>query len=862
VLLASLALLWAVASGPTRAETLTGTFADQQVVGELDKATIARFAPDGEVFVAAQDGLVDVFPNLTSTTPTQVINLGVGGTEEVYDEGDRGLLGMAVDPSYPSRPYLYLLFTYNAPPGLTAPVWSPIAEHACPTPPGPKEDGCTVSGRLIRITIDQTTHSAAPGSEVALIKDDWCQQFTSHSVGDLQFGPEGALYVSAGAGGDWGKSDYGQLGGAEGDMLTPANPCGDPSETSGPGPGIAGVTREEPPTAEGGMLRAQSFRRPADQPATLDGTIARVDPNTGEPLPSNPNFANSDLDRRRIVAYGFRQPFRFVLRPGTNPPDVWIADVGESTWEEIDDDPAPLEAPTRNFGWPCYEGKEKEPDASYTPPYTEFGLCTSLYAANTATEPVYAYKHSESVVAGDNCAVNKGGSISAIGFEYGGPYSSTYEHALFFGDYSRDCMWAMLPDTPTGLPDPNNLRLVFNGREEPSANPGAGYPVDIEVGPDKNLYYVNRNIGQLRRLSDTNFPTAVATADTPTGVGPLVMTFSSSGSQAPESEPTYHWDFGDGDSSDEAEPPPHTYASPGIYTATLTVTDKGNGNSDTTSILVTVDRPLHAAASADTTEGPGPLTVHFTGHKSTAPDSIAAYRWDFGDGTSAYTPDATHTYAAPGSYTAALTVTDPGHVPGMPIAATATVHVTVLAPVPLGSPVGALAPTVGAPGPTVGALVLGGARLESTRFAAAPSSALHRPIRHHGYTTGTTLRFRLSQNASVKLSFAKRIGRGKHARWVSVAARGVVVTCGEVARAGKRPRELCRHPASDHISIAAGAGADAYVLSGWVGGMALPPGSYRLTLRASAAAAVSAPENLSFVVAAAAIGSSTRKVDR
>jgi glucose/arabinose dehydrogenase len=55
-----------------------------------------------------------------------------------------------------------------------------------------------------------------PGSERVLV-EDWCQQFPSHSVGDLAFGADGALYVSGGDGASFNYVDHGQTG----------NPCGD-----------------------------------------------------------------------------------------------------------------------------------------------------------------------------------------------------------------------------------------------------------------------------------------------------------------------------------------------------------------------------------------------------------------------------------------------------------------------------------------------------------------------------------------------------------------------------------------------------------------------------------------------------------
>ena len=58
--------------------------------------------------------------------------------------------------------------------------------------------------------------------------------------------------------------------------------------------------------------------------------------------------------RGGIVAHGFRNPFRFTFRPGTN--ELWVGDVGWNEWEEIDRIADARRPASRNFGWPCYEG--------------------------------------------------------------------------------------------------------------------------------------------------------------------------------------------------------------------------------------------------------------------------------------------------------------------------------------------------------------------------------------------------------------------------------------------------------------------------------------------------------------------------
>ena len=166
---------------PAAASVTPPGFTDSVAIGGLTNPTAAVFAPDGRVFIAEKSGLIKVYDSLADGTATIFADLRT----QVYDFWDRGLLGLAVDPQFPARPYVYVLYTYDAVPGGTAPRWN----DACPTPPGATADGCLATGRLSKLTMGPAGTSI---NEQVLITD-WCQQYPSHSIGSLKFGPDGAL---------------------------------------------------------------------------------------------------------------------------------------------------------------------------------------------------------------------------------------------------------------------------------------------------------------------------------------------------------------------------------------------------------------------------------------------------------------------------------------------------------------------------------------------------------------------------------------------------------------------------------------------------------------------------------------------
>lgn len=591
-----LGLALSLATG-AQAATLPDGFRESIVFSGLSNPTSVRFAPDGRVFVAEKRGVIKVFNSLSDTTPDVFADLNVN----VYNFWDRGLLGMALDPQFPTFPYVYVLYTYDAEPGGTAPLWGTpgVYSDPCPTPPGPTADGCVVSARLSRL---EAAGNRVTGGEQVLI-EDWCQQYPSHSIGDLAFGRDGALYVSGGEGASFNFVDYGQDG-------DPLNPCDDPPA------GIGGT--QTTPTAQGGALRSQDLRtNPGGQnfdPVTLDGAILRINPDTGDAPSDNPLFGSSDPNARRIIAYGLRNPFRMEFRPGTD--ELWVGDVGWRDWEEINLIADVNDAVVENFGWPCYEGSGRQSgyDAA------NLNICENLYSAGPAAvkAPYHAYHHNNAVVAGDNCPVGSS-SISGLEFEFyeGNIYPIEYDGALFFADYSRKCIWSIFKGLDQ-RPDRGKIRPFVTG---------AANPVYLETGPGGDLFYVDFG-GTIRRIQYTagnQPPTAVATANPTSGVEPLTVRFDGTGSSDPDGDTlAYSWDLdGNGAFGDSTSPQPsYTYSQPGKYTVTLRVTD-GAGASDSAAVVINVgNTPPTATISkpvAGTTWRVGEV-IQFSGSATDAQD--------------------------------------------------------------------------------------------------------------------------------------------------------------------------------------------------------------------------------------------------
>jgi glucose/arabinose dehydrogenase len=299
---------------------------------------------------------------------------------------------------------------------------------------------------------------------------------------------------------------------------------------------------------------------------SLAGKIMHIDRN-GDGLSGHP-FCPGDTDLThvctKLYAKGLRNPFRFVLRPGNGPA---VGDVGWETYEELD----LMTAPGRNYGWPCYEG------LFHTSGYKDLSGCASEYAKEGGpladTLPDLTWVH-------DQAANFQGAVVAGPTYPSGGSYPSDYAGDVFFADYTQGYI--------------KRLKLDSSGNVT-SAVPFAtgAVPVDLELGPGNQLYYVDfgyatPGTGSVKRIVYTpgnSTPVPQADASPTYGPLPLTVSFSGAGSNDPDGDPlTYDWDFGDSAHSSQRDPT-HVFSTAGEYDVKLTVTDN-NGASATTTVRV------------------------------------------------------------------------------------------------------------------------------------------------------------------------------------------------------------------------------------------------------------------------------------
>ena len=149
----------------------------------LDHPMSIVFAPNGNVFVAEKRGVIMFYTSLADTTPQVFADLNTN----VHNYWDRGLMGLAVDPGYPARPYVYVLYAYNhiLGQGAAPPRWPSVRalvppgskyDDRCPNPPQGTADGCVISGRSVALDRPDGGDGVMIGDETVLV-EDWCQQY-------------------------------------------------------------------------------------------------------------------------------------------------------------------------------------------------------------------------------------------------------------------------------------------------------------------------------------------------------------------------------------------------------------------------------------------------------------------------------------------------------------------------------------------------------------------------------------------------------------------------------------------------------------------------------------------------------------
>jgi PKD repeat protein len=291
--------------------------------------------------------------------------------------------------------------------------------------------------------------------------------------------------------------------------------------------------------------------------------------------------------------------------------------------------------------------------------------------------------------ASDSAAVDKVIYLDSSGHLHFGVQNNATRQTIDSTGTYNDNTWHLATATYSGT----TARLYVDGEQVAS---GTDMPDNItfpgfwRVGGDQLLgwtsapssYYLKASIGQAAVYPSALSAATVAahytagTGATPVNVAPSAaftqscnaLACSFNGSTSTDSDGTiasYAWNFGDG-STATGVAPSHTYSTAGTKSVSLTVTDN-SGATNTVSKSVTVTSGANAAPTAAFTAACTALVCSVDGSTSSDPDgTIATYSWAWGDGTTsaATGPTSSHTFAAAGSYSITLTVTDNGGATG------------------------------------------------------------------------------------------------------------------------------------------------------------------------------------------------------
>ena len=581
--------------------------------GTFPFPTDLEFAPDGSLYIAEKGGRV-WFHDGTFKQNKPVLDL----RDEVNNNGDRGLLGLALHPGFapdggPSS-WVYLIYTVSPVPGQEL---------------GYDENGQYSFARVSRYRVQLTGGEvlAELGSRQVLlgnqlphgtVPDAIPSVHNSHTNGSLEFGTDGSLLVASGDSAHW---DLVDLGGndpeAFGDFVHPTT----------------GLHGPLPIVQNSGAFRAQDLR-------SLGGKVLRIDPETGDGYPSNPFFdGNPESNASRVWALGLRNPFRVALRPGTGSADpaagdpgvLYVGDVGHVDWEEID-----VVRGGENFRWPCYEGFEPSfVFLGHSHGANPLGL-PDCQAPNPGplTDPLVTYNHFDagllfpSGVHLDAQGTPQGGFAGGCligGVHYpGGEYPPEYDGRYFFADYNVGWIKTLETDGQ------DQVVALRDFADEAGAITGfAAHPL---TGDIHYLSFEDPGAGVVMRLAyGLNQAPAADIQATPTfGDAPLFVSFDGSGSSDPEGLPlSYSWDFGDGSPTSSAVQPQHTYTLAGAHTVVLTVTDSGGLTAIAEQLIAVGNTPptaqILAPLQGELFQAPTSIAVSGTG--SDVQDPMVSLEW-------------------------------------------------------------------------------------------------------------------------------------------------------------------------------------------------------------------------------------------
>ncbi|NOT33500.1 MAG: PKD domain-containing protein [Candidatus Eisenbacteria bacterium] len=515
----------------------------------FDTPTGIAFMPDGRLLVSEKRGRVYVIKDGTRlTTPLWQRE------NEVLNNGDKGLLDVAVDPDFAINRYVYLLYTVD------------------PDTNG-VDDNEDAFGRLTRYQVSATDPNVVDyDTRTVLMGRVWNEGPTigsiTHSIGSLRWGTDKTLLISMGDGAQFTVMDPGGL---------------DPAMF---GPGKAN------PYEDIGAFRAQDI-------TVLPGKVLRIDPATGHGMPSNPFYdGNPSSNRSKVWAYGVRNPFRICVRPGSgssNPADgdpgsVYVGDVGWETWEEV----SVIKTGGTNLGWPCFEGTHNNsPYQSASPAHNGCGSVGSATNPSPFTAPFTDWHHANASLSSPSGV--KGNSAIGGTFYTGVSWPLAFRGRLIVGDYGYGFMRVATVDANDDVTAWTSFAAETDG------------PVDMATGPyDGDLYYVSITTGEVRRihyfrpLGGNQAPNAVAGADLLLGTAPLTVQFSSAASSDPDGDSLRTtWTFDDGSGSFLANPT-HSFQYAGTYQVQLLVDDdRLNEGTHTVTIVVNPSQPFPATGTLD-----------------------------------------------------------------------------------------------------------------------------------------------------------------------------------------------------------------------------------------------------------------------